>query len=244
MVCLLVSLKKEIDYFLDLLKDVKKRKASGHAIYRGQINGNEVEVIKTGIGNKPFGRKLLESCSAVVSTGFCGALSGNLKTGDLVLSTELVSADEKLLNGLYRATGTENRIDGLSEQKPKKIPMAVAVGEKLRLMQDKDIKIHQGRTVTASRTIRNYNEKFKLGQATGAVSVDMEDYHRMELADIIGVPFLSVRSVLDELDNDVPGFGSGFHFRSNVTSLLKNLKPAAVSLACALKQVFSLKLLK
>ncbi len=74
MICVMVSLKKEIDYFLDILQNVKKRKISGRAVYRGWINGNDIEVIKTGIGSKSFDVKLLENCSRVISAGFCGAL--------------------------------------------------------------------------------------------------------------------------------------------------------------------------
>ncbi len=98
--------------------------------------------------------------------------------------------------------------------------------------------------MTASRAIRNYTEKIALGQAAGAVSVDMEDYYRLEYSCAAGIPFISIRSVLDEVSDDVPGFGSGLHFRSHVSTLLKNLAPAAVSLAFALEQFFTLKSLK
>jgi nucleoside phosphorylase len=248
MICVLVSLKKEIDCFLDILHNVKKRKISGRAVYSGWIYGKDVKVIKTGIGSKPFDRKLLENCSRVISAGFCGALVPGLKTGDVVVSTELVLADEKFLNGLYRFAESAvraNRDNGLIEQEPKKNPWAVSVGEELRmLVGEKSVKIHHGRTVTASRTIRNYKEKFALGQTTGAVSVDMEDYYRLEHSCAAGKPFVSIRSVLDEISDDVPGFGSGFNFRSHVSSLLKNLTPAAVSLAQALNHLFTLKSLK
>ena len=240
---MLVSLKKEIDYFLDLLGNVKKRKVARHTIFSGRIKGYDVEVIKTGIGKKPFEQNLLEGCSAVISVGFCGALAAGLRTGDIVVSTELVLADEKFLNGLYRAEGRSGAAD-LTGLEPKKIYRAASVYEKLLMLPDEDTGIHQGRTVTASRTIKNYKEKFTLGQKAGAVSVDMEDYYRAELADLIGVPFLSIRSVLDEVRNDVPGFGSGFHFRSHVSSFLKNLTPAAVSLSRVLENFFTLKLLK
>ena len=254
MICVMVSLKKEIDYFLDILQNVKKRKISGRAVYRGRINGNDIEVIKTGIGSKSFDVKLLENCSRVISAGFCGALVTGFSTGDIVVSTELVLADEKFLNRLYVPkgmsgaacpAGSANRENGLTEQEPKKNPRAVTVGEELRLLLlDKGVKFHRGRTVTASRAIRNYREKVALGQAAGAVSVDMEDYYRFEHADSMGKPFISIRSVLDEVSDDVPGFGSGLHFRSHVSTLLKNLTPAAVSLALALEQFFTLKSLK
>jgi nucleoside phosphorylase len=232
MVCLLVSLKKEIDYFLDLLKDVEKKKVSGRTVYRGRLNGEDIEVVRTGVGKKPIDRSLLESCSALISAGFCGALVPGLKTADVVVSSEVVLADERLLNLIYRSSGPRN---GSNAPEPKEITFAAAAGEKLCLLRDKDVRVHCGRTVTATRAIRNYKEKVTLGKASGAVSVDMEDWYRMELAEMTGIPFLCIRSVLDEVHNDLPGFGSGLHFRAHASSLLKNLAPAAASLARALE---------
>ena len=266
MIFILVSLKKEIEYFLDILKNVKKGKVSKYTIYSGRIHEKEVTIIKTGIGRKPLDLDMFNDCSRIISAGFCGALVPNLKSGDIVVSTEVMLAEAGFLDRLFKGGGRPassgeqptaeslygslsdsfqsadvNKISGpLQNVDVNKIsgPLQNTGFNKISgQFQNADFKIHAGRTVTASRAIRNYKEKVCLGRAAGAVSVDMEDYYRMETAKRIGVPCVSVRAVLDEVHDDIPGFRSGLHFHSAITTLLGRLQPAKMNIAFVLEKV-------
>ena len=294
MTFILVSLKKEIEYFLDILKNVKKGKVSKYTIYSGRIHEKEVTVIKTGIGRKPLDLDMFNDCSRIISAGFCGALVPNLKSGDIVVSTEVMLAETGFLDRLFKGAGWPASFSGqpksFKEQPAPSVDQAASSGEvpetsgerimsfdEIGLLknpaaeslygslsgsfqsadvnkisgqfqgtgfnkisgpfQNDDFKIHAGRTVTASRAIRNYKEKVCLGRAAGAVSVDMEDYYRMETAKRLGVPCVSVRAVLDEVHDDIPGFRSGLHFHSAITTLLGRFQPAKMNIAFVLEKV-------
>ena len=242
MTFILVSLKKEIEYFLDILKNVKKGKVSKYTIYSGRIHEKEVTIIKTGIGRKPLDLDMFNDCSRIISAGFCGALVPDLKSGDIVVSTEVMLAEAGFLDRLFKGAGrpassgeqpTAELLYGSLSDSFQNADVNKISGQ----FQNADFKIHAGRTVTASRAIRNYKEKVCLGRAAGAVSVDMEDYYRMETAKRIGVPCVSVRAVLDEVHDDIPGFRSGLHFHSAITTLLGRLQPAKMNIAFVLEKV-------
>ena len=252
----LVSLKKEIEYFLDILKNVKKGKVSKYTVYSGRIHEKEVTIIKTGIGRKPLDPAVFNDCSRIISTGFCGALVPYLKVGDIVVSTEVMLAEAGFLDRLFKGGGRpalsgeqpahsgempetyREHITSFDEIGLLKNPAAESIYDKLLDSFHKTgFKIHAGRTVTASRAIRNYKEKVRLGQAAGAVSVDMEDFYRMETAKSLRVPCVSVRAVLDEVHDEIPGFRSGLHFHSAISTLLGRLPPAKMNLALVLENI-------
>ncbi|MCK4805388.1 MAG: hypothetical protein KAT88_12550, partial [Spirochaetes bacterium] len=105
MTFILVSLKKEIEYFLDILKNVKKGKVSKYTVYSGRIHEKEVTVIKTGIGRKPLDLDMFNDCSRIISAGFCGALVPDLKSGDIVVSIEVMLAEAGFLDRLFKGGG-------------------------------------------------------------------------------------------------------------------------------------------
>ena len=235
MVFILVSLKKEIDFFLDMLKDLEKKRSSGFVCYQGTLHEKEVIVIGTGMGKKEIDPELLRSSRFVISTGFCGALVPELKTGDVVLSTEVVYGDAEYTSKIYR----DERIKELI---PEKTDVEItAVSDLLKMfikkIRNKDISTYSGRTITVEKAIKRSKEKAQLHSATGAIAVDMEDYFRLKLAQKINTHFLSVRSVLDEVQDEIPSFKSRFKIGSELYSLLRNISSARVSIALSLEKI-------
>ena len=69
----------------------------------------------------------------------------------------------------------------------------------------KPTRLVYGPSVTVS-AIANSKSKSALHAATGAMSVNMEDYWAASAASAYGIPFASVRAVLDTAQDDLPEY--------------------------------------
>ena len=116
-----------------------------------------------------------EPVSLLVSTGFCGALKPELRAGDLVLADVVRHRGEEILISTDLLRRVRDALgDGARVGACESVPAVVDV-ERKRALAPK-----------------------------GGVSVDMESGPLARWAADRGVPFLSVRVVLDRLDSDLP----------------------------------------
>jgi nucleoside phosphorylase len=236
--CILVSLKKEIDRFLDLLGKVKKKRESGTIIYEGELYGKGIRVLMTGVGEKDPGYENLRRCTRIISTGFCGALVPDLKPGDVFMAAEILSADSDFLAHLFG-----RRTSALTPTAPRSVRVGIdtEVLEQLTCaLEQEGVSFHEGRAVTAGRIIKTRREKVTLYTATGALSVEMEDFHRYRIAHDMRAHFLSLRSVLDGIDDEIPGFKRGFRLGGDLSNILRHISIAQAGIAAVLEKALSL----
>ena len=136
--------------------------------------------------------------------GFTGALRDELGTGDLVISQR------------HYAVGQNSWID--------------ADQECLSLAQDSLKKVtglqyFVADTLTVPGVVSGAAEKGRLANASTAWAVNMEDYWTAKVAAERGIPFLSVRAVLDTARQELPSqisrladkgpLGQGLHLMAN-----------------------------
>jgi nucleoside phosphorylase len=203
----LVSLKFEADYLLDCLGGIKKRIVSGFTVYDGVFGEVPVRIIKTGMGKAHIDTSLFSSCSIVVSTGVCGALTDKLRTGDIVIAEEAVFVPMKQLEGVIHGTVQDYSLcrSTLLRIKSQKYDIDSLIelisGDEL---WRSGLKVYRGRTITVQRVIGKPEEKLKLGSYFQAIACNMEDFFRAAQVIKAGLPFLSARAVLDELSDHVP----------------------------------------
>ena len=235
MICILAALKREIDSVLDMAQKTVKEKTAGRIRYLCSIRGIECCVARTGMGEKKIDPTVVRECSTVVSTGFCGALIPQLKAGDIVISRRILHADKKDLDGLFIRARS-----GKAPRKGDEFPWSEIAHPQWFLEAEsaweqefskKNIALFRGATITAARAVRTGAQKSFLGNVAGAVAVEMEDFPRMKLCAELGVPFFSVRAVLDEAEDEVPGLHSGLRMYSDVRILLDHLSVAQKSIA-------------
>ena len=120
----------------------------------------------------------------VLAVGFAGALQDGLDTGDLVAATRLLTDGGgdpiECDRGLLRAAEAALERSGA--------------------------RWRTGDTLTVGSALRTAGEKRSHGRQTGALAVTMEDYWLARECARRGVPFLSVRSVLDVATQELPPF--------------------------------------
>jgi adenosylhomocysteine nucleosidase len=235
MIYILVSFKREIDRFLDGLSKIEQERRAGFRIYRGSYSGKDLCIVKTGIGKGRLTPPFFEDADLIVSTGFCGSLSPSVKAGDIVVSQELVFVSRDVVNLLVQGgdgEGIKNKLQVErthgGEEIVKKIDEPVL---------QRNISVHFGRTVTSSRVIAKPEEKLLLGNTLDALSVDMEDFYRFEMAKKSGADFISVRAAFDEVDDEIPVFPVNVSIRKLSATLQKRLKRAQEGISFALERV-------
>jgi len=120
-----------------------------------------------------------EKDALLISAGFSGGLVESLRTGDLVLAES---------------------IDHNSER----IAIDPALLERAsRALRELDRRIVRGPTACADQVVSSPDHKRRLG-AAGPIAVDMESGPLARWATDRGLPFLSLRVVLDPVDRTLP----------------------------------------
>jgi nucleoside phosphorylase len=202
----LASLKREIGPFLGLMDKVTRKRHLGRSMWEGLLGGVTVRIITTGIATEPP-VDLLHGCSLLLSTGFCGALSGTVNTGDIVVSSSVAYADRDHVRRILNQRGFSGSFEGSG------VFDIDVDDELLSIIQDNlsgdGSFVHIGRTVTCARVVKNREEKGKIGTYYDALAVDMEDYGRLRKARLLATQMWCIRAVLDDSADTVPGPWSG-----------------------------------
>jgi adenosylhomocysteine nucleosidase len=116
----------------------------------------------------------------VISFGVAGGLDPTLKSGDVVVATEVLAGDARWLAGLSL---NEDLID------------SVGLGSR---------RIVRGRLAGAEEVVVARDVKAALHSETGAAAVDMESHIAAEYAAKAGLPFAALRVVSDPAHRALP----------------------------------------
>ena len=161
--------------------------------FRGRLGAVEIIGVATGLGIRraaDTARRAMQSLSPdlVIATGLAGALSDELRPGDLVL------ADRLILDGE----------DTESAQRTIAIPPADLARFRAALEADR-LAFSTGSILTAARILKDGAAKRGAGARTGALAVDMESAAIAAEAHRLGLRFACVRAVLDTVDEEIVG---------------------------------------
>ena len=154
----------------------------------GTIGSRTVMLLRTGVGPKKTAQRLSEITDAhrpqcVLSIGCAGGLRSHISAGDVVISEKVV-ADA--------ADGKEYF------PSPELVDTAKGCCRRLKLP------FHSGNTVSTSHVVATPKAKKNLAERHAALSVDMETAQVAAWACRLGIPMLSVRTVLDTSNDAVP----------------------------------------
>lgn len=157
----------------------------------GELYNKNVIVAETGVGI----RRARAGASLVIQKfkpeiiivlGIGGALSDDLKVGDLVLGNNVMSLKKNETHELHHNL----------------------------LLQSTNIR--KGLILTESRFINEPNEKKKLFNKSGALVVDMETWGVVEAARQSKTPVCSIRAVSDESNEKLPDMAVIYNYNSEL----------------------------
>ena len=194
---------KTIAVFSALKEEIKNLKKTGHfspvqtssgwQVWKGQTAEKEVLLILTGVGKKKAQRcaewALKEfPIDLIISTGFAGALDTGSKAGEVVVYSRLISDESK-------SPTSEKGMAVVCDPGLVKLARECAAGPAVRTNLVKGISI--------DRVCASPEAKSSLGSETGCQAVDMESFWIGQIAAEKKIPFVTVRSIIDEVGDDL-----------------------------------------
>jgi adenosylhomocysteine nucleosidase len=161
------------------LRRVERHHTPAAGVWRGAIGDRRVAVVRTGIGLERAAAAAaaveIGGADLIVSTGCAGGLAATLAAGDLVLATAIAGADGAPSMAVDAAARTR-------------------AGEAARRA---GLTILEGPMLCSPVVLPGAAEKQAAYARTGAVAVEMESAAIARRAAAAGIPFMSVRVVLD-----------------------------------------------
>jgi adenosylhomocysteine nucleosidase len=169
----------ELGAFLDRCQRVKKYVGSNFVFRGGRYDNIRIVVVESGTGFARARRAtqaLIDAHSPkwILSSGFAGALVPTVKIGDIVVANSIVDTHGQTLV-----------ID-------------------VAFPADPGRGLHIGRILTSDAIVRLVSEKQQLAANLGAIAVDMESLAVAQVCREQGIRCLSIRSISDDLANDLP----------------------------------------
>ncbi len=191
-VALMGAMKEEVDGLRKQMAVERRLKLSGWSLFQGRWGGRELLLVQAGPGRR-LAEDALEYLLAhyplggIVSFGFGGALTEELKVGDLVLCPLLFRGD-----------------DPAGEARCSSDPWMLQLAK--RGLEADGTVVQIGTGVTVDVPVRTPEERRVLRESYGAQVVDMESYWVGMQALARGVPFLAVRAISDTPADVLPPF--------------------------------------
>jgi len=170
--------------------EVRSRKKVGKAVYREVFfEGHTILVVRCGIGPQRAVQSLRSldiMPSWIVSVGTAGAVVDELRVGDLVVAQSTVCSAQP--QGVNHSCTYKARLLFEAAQRAS-TPCSL------------------GKIVSVDRAVFHRHEREALHRDTGAVAVDMESYWMSQEAIRLGVPFVALRVISDDMNSPpLPAF--------------------------------------
>jgi adenosylhomocysteine nucleosidase len=175
--------------------------------FRAKIGGKTFAMVGHGIGSRratEVARRALDliaGAELVIGTGVVGALSSGLRPGDLVLSDRILK--------LHADGRVDEQVTAVGDAELRAVGRSLAIA---------GIAYSTGAILTAQSILATGAEKRRAKESTGAIAVDMETAAIAAEAAVRGLPFVAIRAVLDEVDDEVVGAAMADH-NGNVNPL-------------------------
>lgn len=188
-VLLVVALAAERQALQGLLQE-RRRQAGGKPAVRGRLAGRDLLLVQAGVGRDRAQDTVVAvarefQVQAAWSLGFAGALSEQLRPGDLVVpGTVLDDADA----GAVALAADSSHATLCAALRRAAIP------------------VDTGSLLTAGTVLRTPDAKRAARRRTGAVAVEMEAAGVARAARDFGVPWIALKAVVDALDDPLPPF--------------------------------------
>ncbi len=197
MIGLVFALPRELESFRVRLGSASRFQADGLTFYYTSLNGQPVISVNSGIGQERS-RRAAESLlrmfniDVIISAGVAGGLKDGVRTGELIIARNVLNYPQ--------GTGPGKASDGYSRPCHSSL-----VDLSCRLARESGLGFHCGDLLTVNKVVAQPASKRRIGDATSAVAVEMEGIGVAEAAATSGTPFLALKVVCDETDDELKG---------------------------------------
>ncbi len=199
-VAILGAMPEEIEPILEELEDIHKVEYAQNSYYKGRYKGVEVVVAYSKIGcvfSALTATLLIEhfKCDRLLFSGVAGAVSKDLKVGDLVVANKLCKHDLDLTAfGHPAGYVPEGKVFVYSDNDLVNLAKKVA--------KQKQIELKEGIIATGDQFVASNKRKAEIEQTFNADALEMEGYPVAVVCDALDVPFVILRAISDSADGE------------------------------------------
>ncbi len=188
-IAIFAALRWECRPILRHLRRIERGGVAQCTFWRGEASGREIWLVKTAVGEQRAAAAVRAVCEdrfdLFLSTGCAGALSPELVPGDLAIATAVIG----------NASGTQYQTDPVHRERARVAAQRAA------------LRTVVGPVLCSPRVLASVAAKQAAAISTGSVAVEMEGAAIGALAQQAGVPFASVRAILDTATTELPAAG-------------------------------------
>lgn len=203
MLGLIGAMEAEIAGIRAALSDVTEMRYAGLTFYQGSYEGQPCVVVRAGVGKVNAAlctQALIDHfpVTAIINTGIAGGLDERLRIGDLVLCTDAVEHDVDAEAFGYKP-GQIPQLDVFS------FTASAALRElAMEVAKEKLPALHclAGRVLTGDQFISSHAKKEALIQTFHGACCEMEGAAIAHVCHLNRVPFLIVRAISDNANDD------------------------------------------
>lgn len=204
---LIGALDVEIADLRGMLSGVREESRAGWTFHCGEYNGLECVVVQASVGKVAAAccTQLLISelgVDATVFSGIAGAASGDLKPGDIVISTDTVQHDvDSTTFGLRRGDfGAPSSFAVAADIRLRRLALASARAARFERIQPR---VFEGRILTGDQFIADRARVEQLGSDFDGLAVEMEGAAVAQVCAWNAIPFVILRSISDSGDGNL-----------------------------------------
>jgi 5'-methylthioadenosine/S-adenosylhomocysteine nucleosidase len=213
MIALLCATPMELESILPLISGASDAPSpTGTRLVSGKAGGRDILAFSAGVGKVPAAagsRFLIDRypLEVLVICGMAGALSPDVRLGDLIIASELVPGDVGVAHsGGFNTTGPGQCEGGRLVFHPT-FPVAPSMLETASAAADAGgIPYRLGKVLTCDQIVLEPELRSHLGEVFDALAVEMEGAAAAQVAASEELPFFAVRAISDELSHDFVGF--------------------------------------
>jgi adenosylhomocysteine nucleosidase len=196
------AMEEEVVLLREQLNNLQEKKIAGCEFYNGQLNGQEIVLLKSGIGkvNAAIGTTLMIQMyepDVILNTGSAGGFHTDLNVGDVVISTEVRHHDvDATIFGYEYGQVPQMPANYLPDEKL--VEAAVKAGAKVENIQVVKGLIASGDSFMSDHDrVEDIRKKFP-----SLYAAEMEAAAIAQTAYQFGVPFVIIRSLSDIAGKD------------------------------------------
>lgn len=199
-VAVIGAMNEEIDRFLEGMENVTTSQKSGIHFYRGNLEGREIILCKSGVGkvNAAITTQILidhYQAEQVIFTGVAGALDPSLDIGDIVISSDAQYHDMDASALGFKKGEIPFSSHSVFVADPDMIEIALQSSR-----EAVECKVIKGRVLSGDQFIADGEKVKELHQSMGGACTEMEGAAVAHVCHQNGIPFVIVRSMSDRAD--------------------------------------------
>ncbi len=213
MICIIGAIKEELTGIIQHLTVQKKYLHGAATFYECNFKNENIIIVRSGVGQSLANKAALDVIKmyplrSIISIGFAGGVASELKTSDLILSNNVFYCDN------------EESLLRFNKVPLSKISTIYNYGEKIKnILTENEIKYTFGNILSLNQVVGTVEFKEWLGMNYPVLGVEMETASIAKTAEQQKVPFISIRSISDDVSHSIIQINKMTNKKGNINTL-------------------------